>query len=416
MLYSIAMEGFGSQFPPPPVRPWWHHLAWALPLMAITAGLGWWQGGKRQEVAAPVKNPPAVKLVEKKPAPSMTVTNRPAPVLGERVPVRPATNRWISQRGVRVYTNATDAARIGLTRIGEGLPNLTANFTPRPVAAGRDLEIQVALDRRGFSPGSIDGMSGPQTVSAIAAFQQQQRLPISGRLDAATRRALTLRAPVFAQYSVSTNDLARPQPLGKTWAAKSRQVVLDYESLLELVAEKHHCSPRYLQKINPLVHWPGVRAGTAVKVPNTAGPGTMAGVGALIHIQLRAKTLRVYDSSTNLVAQFPCSIATRVANRPVGRLAITAVAHPANYTFNPTRFPNTPEARAGSGSLSIPPGPNNPIGTAWFSLSQPGYGIHGSPDPEKIGRTTSLGCFRLANWNAERLLKLVRVGTNVLVE
>jgi lipoprotein-anchoring transpeptidase ErfK/SrfK len=259
-------------------------------------------------------------------------------------------------------------------------------------------------------------MSGPQTQSAIAAFQQQQRLPISGRLDAATRRALTLRAPVFAQYTVSTNDLARPMPLGKTWTAKSRQAILDYESLLELVAEKHHCSPRFLQKINPLIHWPGVRAGTAVKVPNTAGPGTMAGVGALIHIQLRAKTLRVYDSSTNLVAQFPCSIATRVENRPVGRLAITAVAHPANYTFNPARFPNTPEALAGSGSLSIPPGPNNPIGTAWFSLNQPGYGIHGSPDPEKIGRTTSLGCFRLANWNAERLLKLVKVGTSVLVE
>ena len=385
--------------------------------MAIAAGLGWWQGGKRQQVAAPKERPLAVKPVEKKPAPAVTVTNKPAPVIGNRVPVQPTTNQWISQRGVRVYTNATDAARIGLTRIDEtGLPNLTANFTPRPVAAGRDLEIQVALDRRGFSPGSIDGMRGPQTVAAIAAFQQQQRLPISGRIDARTRRALTLRGPVFAQYTVSTNDLARPVPLGKTWTAKSRQPILDYETLLELVAEKHHCSPRYLQKINPLVHWPGVRAGTAVKVPNTAGSGTMAGVGALIHIQLRAKTLRVYDSSTNLVAQFPCSIATRVENRPVGRLAITAVAHPANYIFNPARFPNTPEALAGSGSLSIPPGPNNPIGTAWFSLSQPGYGIHGSPDPEKIGRTTSLGCFRLANWNAERLLKLVRVGTSVLVE
>ena len=411
------MEGFGSQFPPPPVRPWWHHLAWALPLVALAAGLGWWQGGKRQQVAAPKERAPAVTPMKKNPAPAVTVTNQAAPVIGNRVPVQPATNQWISQRGVRVYTNATDAARIGLTRIDEQrLPNLTTSFNPRPVSAGNGLELQVALDRRGFSPGSIDGMSGPQTQAAIAAFQQQQRLPISARLDAATRRALTLRAPVFAQYTVSTNDLARPVPLGKTWTEKSRQSILDYESLLELVAEKHHCSPRYLQKINPLLHWPGVRAGTGVKVPNTAGAGTMSGMGALIHIQLRAKTLRVYDSSTNLVAQFPCSIATRVENRPAGRLAVTAVAHPADYTFNPTRFPNSPEALAGSGSLNIPPGPNNPIGTAWFSLSQPGYGIHGSPDPEKIGRTTSLGCFRLANWNAERLLKLVRVGTIVLVE
>ena len=62
-----------------------------------------------------------------------------------------------------------------------------------------------------------------------------------------------------------------------------------------------------------------------------------------------------------------------------------------------------PEALAGSGKLIIPPGPNNPVGTTWMSLSKPGYGIHGTPDPEKVGRATSLGCFRLANWNVQRL-------------
>jgi len=54
--------------------------------------------------------------------------------------------------------------------------------------------------------------------------------------------------------------------------------------------------------------------------------------------------------------------------------------------------------------------------TVWLSLDKPGYGIHGTPKPEDVGRTESHGCFRLANWNAEYLLKLVSVGTPVFVE
>ena len=59
---------------------------------------------------------------------------------------------------------------------------------------------------------------------------------------------------------------------------------------------------------------------------------------------------------------------------------------------------------------------NNPAGDNWVGLSLPGYGIHGTPNPESVGRTESHGCFRLANWNAEFLLKLVSVGTPVVVE
>ena len=66
--------------------------------------------------------------------------------------------------------------------------------------------------------------------------------------------------------------------------------------------------------------------------------------------------------------------------------------------------------------LILPPGPNNPIGVAWIGLDKTGYGIHGTPSPEQVGRTESHGCFRLANWDAEYLSKLVWVGMPVLVE
>ena len=87
-----------------------------------------------------------------------------------------------------------------------------------------------------------------------------------------------------------------------------------------------------------------------------------------------------------------------------------------NYVFDPDNFPESAEARELNRKLIVPPGPNNPVGTVWIGLDKPGYGIHGTPHPEQVGRTESHGCFRLANWNAEFLLRLVNVGTTVLVE
>ena len=96
----------------------------------------------------------------------------------------------------------------------------------------------MALARRGISPGSIDAALGSQTRAAISVFQETQKLPQTGSLDTNTRARLTLDAPLLTNYVVTTNDLARLQPLGKTWLAKSQQSALDYETELELVAEK----------------------------------------------------------------------------------------------------------------------------------------------------------------------------------
>ncbi|HQC43535.1 MAG TPA: L,D-transpeptidase, partial [Verrucomicrobiota bacterium] len=48
-------------------------------------------------------------------------------------------------------------------------------------------------------------------------------------------------------------------------------------------------------------------------------------------------------------------------------------------------------------------------------LSKKGYGIHGSPEPEKIGITGSIGCIRLSNWDAETLVSYIEVGFPVHV-
>ena len=404
-------------FPPEPEKPWWYHLMWALPCMMATGLLGYWlKKSPTVEVEKMVKVP---QIVYRTNIVKIPITN-PLPQSGSEITNLPAnTNNYLAQRGVPVRTNRADALRLGLTdpneasRAAPGHDVAAIDFVARPTQT--DFEVQVALDRLGFSPGSIDGLSGPQTRAALQAYQHGKGLPVTGIVDQATRTKLLLDAPALMERTVMSNDLARLHPLGRSWTEKSKQTALEFESILEMYAEEHHCSPRYLMRLNPTVAWNEITPGTKVKLPNASRPRP-TGTAELIHIQLAQRTLDVYDGATNLVARFPCSIATQMDRRPVGRLEITNVAEAADYTFDPARFPTSPEATAGSGKLSIPPGPNNPVGTTWMSLSKSGYGIHGTPDPEKIGRTTSLGCFRLSNWNAQHLVKMVRVGTVVLVD
>ena len=290
-------------------------------------------------------------------------------------------------------------------------PQSPADF-PRPV---RDVfEAQIAMARRAISSGSIDAAIGSQTRAAIAAFQRSQKLFETATLDTNTRPMLTLDAPLLTSYIVTTNDLARLQPLGKTWLAKSEQSALDYETILELVAETAHSHPLLIRKLNPTVNWTNVAAGTVLKIPDVNYPEP-ADKAAFVIIHLSEKYLEAFDVETNLLLHCPCSIAAKVEKRPVGELHVKGIAFPANYTFDPAVFPESPEAQAIGHKLILPPGPNNPVGVAWISLDKPGYGLHGTPAPEQVGRTESHGCFRLANWDAKYLVNLVWVGMPVEV-
>ncbi len=258
-------------------------------------------------------------------------------------------------------------------------------------------------------------MDGSQTRAALRAFQLREGLPETGALDAATSARLTLTGAALKNYRVEAADLTRLVPLAATWLGKSEQPRLDYESLLELVAEKHHAHPNLLRRLNPPVDWNAVSPGTELTVPaaEREAPRIKA---AFIQIRLGDRTLQVFDSTNRLLAHFPCSIARHAEKRPVGELHVAVLAPNPDYTFNPELFPESAEARELKTKLKLPPGPNNPVGTAWIGLNLPGYGIHGTPKPEEVGRTESHGCFRLANWNAEYLLRLVTVGMPVRVE
>ena len=286
-------------------------------------------------------------------------------------------------------------------------------FEPQPVRTW--LEAQVELHRRGFSCGSIDGVRGTQTVAALRAFQRTAGINDTGNLDSATREALLLTAPVLKPHTFSAEELAKLQPVADTWLGKSAQTALAYATPLEMVAELFRASPGYLRKLNPDFNWESVLPGAVITVPAVERPA-LSGHATKLHVRLAEHELEATDETGRVIAHFPVSIARQVEKRPVGELHVTVVAPDPDYTFNPDVFPESPEARELGRKLILPPGPNNPVGLAWIGLDRPGYGIHGTPEPEKVGRTESHGCFRLANWDALTLLELVWVGLPVEVE
>jgi lipoprotein-anchoring transpeptidase ErfK/SrfK len=170
-----------------------------------------------------------------------------------------------------------------------------------------------------------------------------------------------------------------------------------------------------VRSLNPTVVWDRIRPGDQLRLPNTSRP-PVDRIASFVLIRLSDRTLQAYDSGTNLLAHFPCSIGRVASKRPFGELTVQVAIPNPNYTFNPAIFPESAEGRELGRKLVIPPGPNNPVGTVWIGLDKAAYGIHGTPVPENVGRTESHGCFRLANWDAEYLLPLVWNGMPVRVE
>lgn len=277
------------------------------------------------------------------------------------------------------------------------------------------IEAQVELHRRGFSCGSIDGLRGAQTAEALKAFQRNEGLSETGELDKATLTLLLLTAPVYTTHTFTAEELARLEPVPDTWLGKSQRPELYYATALELIGEQYHANPKFLRALNPDFNWDDILPGATVKVPAVA-PFTSPLKVARIHIRLADHVLEATTEEGQIVLHCPVSIARNVDKRPVGELHVIVVAPNPDYTWDPEVFSESPEAKELGRKLIIPPGPNNPVGLAWIGLDRTGYGMHGTPEPEKVGRTESHGCFRLANWDAVALLALVHIGLPVVVE
>lgn len=269
---------------------------------------------------------------------------------------------------------------------------------------------QIALESEGFSPGLIDGKPGPKTRAATIEFQRARGLPPSGELDRTTAVELRLaQRQALASYTVQSADRDRITGVTQDWNERAHMKFLGYDSLTDALAERFHCSRALLARLNPGVAIDSLRVGDRVIGP--AIESAKAPKAASLEVNLSQKTIRAFDTNRRVVGFFHCSIAADVAKRPSGRTTVRVLAPNPNYTFDPAMWP---EVKNVNRKLTIPPGPRNPVGLFWIGLDLPGYGIHGTPWPELIGKTGSHGCIRLTNWDAVRLGSMVHSGMTVV--
>ncbi|WP_180128901.1 MULTISPECIES: L,D-transpeptidase [unclassified Acinetobacter] len=268
----------------------------------------------------------------------------------------------------------------------------------------------VMLNNAHASPGAIDGTSGKNTLKAIASFQQMNGLKPTGTLTKETWDALIAKQgskPAFIEYTLTDADLKGPYAasIPHDYALQAKMKGLYYTRVTEMLGEKFHMDEDFLKKLNPKATFK--KAGEKILVANIRNE-----VPEDIHLIVAhkgAKQLYLFNSRNQMIGSFPATIGSSDTPSPTGTYKVTGVAPNPWYSYSPSNFVQGNNRKP----LSLPPGPNGPVGNIWIGLSKKSFGIHGTPNPSAISKTASHGCIRLTNWDANDLGKKVKSGVTV---
>lgn len=274
------------------------------------------------------------------------------------------------------------------------------------------LRAQVLLDRAHFSSGEIDGRSGSNFKNALKGFQRSRGLTADGQLGPKSWEALEQQAvPTVIDYTLVEADVKGPYvELPEDIAERAKLPALGYTSIEEALGERFHASPKLLRSLNPDAAFD--TAGTVIKVPNVTEVAAPAGAARVV-VDRSDRTLMIEDADGKVLAQFPSSTGSEHDPLPVGEWKVDSIAVDPVFYYNPELFWDADPSHS---KAQLPPGPNNPVGLAWIDLSKEHYGIHGTPEPSRVGKTESHGCIRVTNWTARLLVDTVKADMPVLLQ
>lgn len=324
----------------------------------------------------------------------------------------------------RTRSRSAKAATKGAATKGAAAKAATAKDPAKdPVRLEEALLVQVQLDRAGFSVGEIDGSAGAKTKKALMAFQTAKNLTASGMPDDATLEALGGQRSPTVNYTIAAADVSGPfaESIPKDLGDQGKLEALSYTSPLEQLAERFHAAPALLRKLNPTAKFV---EGEGVLVPDVEPAvyptmserrkektvATAAQTDAVL-ISKANNDVVVQDASGQVLFYAPVSSGSEHDPLPIGEWKVLDVFMMPQFNYNPDLFWDADPKHA---KTKIAPGPNNPVGMVWIDIDREHYGLHGTPEPSRIGITQSHGCVRLTNWDAIRLASLVQPGTRVV--
>jgi lipoprotein-anchoring transpeptidase ErfK/SrfK len=324
--------------------------------------------------------------------------------------------------------------------------------TPGSPIDGTLFHAQVLMSAHGFSPGVIDGKKGESFKLALESFQESRGLERTGELDPQTRQALLeANRPSTIMVKLGPDDVRSNYvyPFPSDPEAQAKLKFLGYRNMLEKVAERYHTTPATVVALNGPEKLIG--PGQTLRLPNVRpesndyggvpGKGGQA-MGALnvdgnqpqgdyVVVDKSEGVLKVYKgavpqgaegeakggSSTStqgaqLVAAFPVTMGSKQYPLPIGRWKATTYSFLPPFNYDP-KILNHPKTDK---ELRLPPGPNGPVGVAWLDLTKEHYGIHGTNEPQTIGRAESSGCIRMTNWDVLRLARIMKPGFTAIFQ
>jgi lipoprotein-anchoring transpeptidase ErfK/SrfK len=333
--------------------------------------------------------------------------------------------------------------------------------TPNKANVEAATRLQIFLDRANFSPGKLDGTYNEFTWKALALYRQsrgeQPQVPPphgKNKTDVApnvTGLDLDSVGPVFVPYTVADADLASVGPLPGSVAAQAKLKFLPYRDAADAIAEKFHSDLHLLEQLNP-GKMKTIKAGDQLMVPNVEPfelgavkeikPGSeintqpaneveyqpepqtnnadennqpkkeeTASAPIVVKVDTKMNMLGVFQGE-KLIAAYPVTVGSTHLASPIGEWKVRRITKMPTFRYDKEMLQHG--ERSGNFHL-LPPGPRNPVGVMWIALNKKGIGIHGTNEPDSIGRAASHGCIRLANWDVVRLATKIKPGDNVSI-
>lgn len=300
------------------------------------------------------------------------------------------------------------------------------------------VRLQIFLDQSHFGPGVIDGRPGRFTILAVSSWNEVNgyRSGDMGPVMEAARAAVPNPFAVAIVPEIAKKWVNTSLSYKKAEQAKAKR--MSYRSYAEFMSERYHTDVEFLVELNGSKKTYGLAPRSSVVVPNVT-PFIIESLTGSRYEPEELLQMRhvVVDTKINQARIFESAPKALVVTDPDAPVKITANrALVASFPITPgeKRFikygqwelkncVQLPVWRYdqslldGNGrsnnALNIPPGPNSPVGIIWAGLSVSGIGMHGTSNPETIGRAQSAGCIRLANWDVMRLPDFIRPGATV---